>query len=239
MTQKVRIHGEPSASHTDGIPLAINSDGSLNVSGGSVSGTVKVSDGTTPTQLLAIDASGRITAVLSSQAFTNAVLTNVADTTATHWLGTKDQALAPCISGNTVAVADSSVVSAVNAIPAFNGVVTPATITATLQNAATGTGTGTAMTVTAYKMVAISVVSTVVGAITYDFEVSVDGTNYMTGINVTDAAGVDWVGSITNTGAGTWVYQFMCAGVAKIQCNITANAATGGTSVTVKAQAVA
>jgi hypothetical protein len=115
----------------------------------------------------------------------------------------------------------------------------PAVTSATLQSAQTSTGVGTAFTVTGMKMVAIQVTSTVVGTITYDFEVSVDGTNFMTGIDAVDMLGVDNIGSITQTGAGTWIYQIMCAGITKIQCNITANAATGGTSVTVTGQAVA
>jgi hypothetical protein len=118
----------------------------------------------------------------------------------------------------------------------------PSVTTATLQNAQTSTGTGTPMTVTGTKMVAFTVVSTVVGSIIYDFEVSVDGTNFTPsttgGALVTDQQGIDIIGSITQTGAGTWVYTMMCAGYAKVQCNISANAATGGTSVTVKAQAL-
>jgi len=113
----------------------------------------------------------------------------------------------------------------------------------TLQNAQTSTGTGEgAMTVTGFKMVAFTVVSTVVGTITYDFEVSVDGTNFTPattgGALVTDHQGIDYIGSISQTGAGTWVYTMMCAGYTKVQCNISANGATAGTSVTVKAQAL-
>jgi len=110
---------------------------------------------------------------------------------------------------------------------------------ATLQNAQTSTGVGTAMTVTGYKLVAFQIVSTVLGTIIYDFEVSVDGTNFATGALVTDHTGADVVGSVSHTGAGNWVDQMLCAGYAKVQCNITANAATGGTSVTVKGIAVA
>ena len=227
MTQKVRIHGEPSASHTDGVPLNIDSSGNLgvNLEAGSV----------------------------SIGAVTNAVLTAVEDQT-THYLGTKDVALNAIISNSKLAVADSGVVSAIGSIPAFNGVVTnsiltevanqrayyiataPAVASATLQSAATGTGTGTAMTVTGFKMLALSVVSTAT-SVTLDFEANVDTSNYMTGVAVTDIQGVDWVGSIT-LGAGTYIYQFMCAGLTQIQANITA-ITVGGGSVTVTAQAVA
>jgi hypothetical protein len=125
-------------------------------------------------------------------------------------------------------------------VTAIAGLATaPAVTSATLQSAQTSTGVGTAFTVTGMKMVAIQVTSTVVGTITYDFEASVDGANFMTGIDAVDMLGADNLGSITQTGAGTWIYQIMCAGITKIQCNITANAATGGTSVTVTGQAVA
>ena len=165
-----------------------------------------------------------------------------------------DTVLDNCVSNNKVAVADSSVVTAVGNIPQFNGVTTntvltavenqrtnylctaPPVVTTAMQTLSTGAGTGTAMTVTGYKMAALQVTTTAT-TVTLDFEASVDGTNFMTGIDVTDATGVDYSGSISQTGAGTWVYQFMCAGVAAIQCNITANAATGGTSVTVTARA--
>jgi hypothetical protein len=113
MTQRVTLVKAESPGSPE-IPLNVDSSGNIGVnvesggSGGSVSGTVKVSDGTTATQLLAVDASGRVTAVLSSQAFTNTVLSNVADATATHWLGTKDEALAGCISGNAVAISNTA-----------------------------------------------------------------------------------------------------------------------------------
>jgi len=121
-------------------------------------------------------------------------------------------------------------------VSASGGVVSALT---TLQNAQTSTGVGTAMTVTGYKLVAFQIVSTVLGTIIYDFEVSVDGTNFATGALVTDHTGIDITGAISHTGAGTWVDQMLCAGYAKVQCNITANAATGGTSATVKGIAVA
>jgi hypothetical protein len=154
----------------------------------------------------------------------NAVLTAVKDQTGTytHWIGVKSEVLQ--------AIEDQRVHYIATA---------PAVTSATLQSAQTSTGVGTAFTVTGMKMVAIQVTSTVVGTITYDFEVSVDGANFMTGIDAVDMLGADNLGSITQTGAGTWIYQIMCAGITKIQCNITANAATGGTSVTVTGQAVA
>ena len=154
----------------------------------------------------------------------NAVLTAVKDQTGTytHWIGVKSEVLQ--------AIEDQRVHYIATA---------PAVTSATLQSAQTSTGVGTAFTVTGMKMVAIQVTSTVVGTITYDFEASVDGANFMTGIDAVDMLGADNLGSITQTGAGTWIYQIMCAGITKIQCNITANAATGGTSVTVTGQAVA
>jgi len=211
MTQKVSLVRAESPGNPE-IPLNVDSSGNIGVnvesggSGGGSGGVVQVSDGTTKTQLLAVDANGKIgvnALPAITGATTNAVLTAVEDQT-THYLATA-----------------------------------PHVTTATLQNAATGTGVGTAFTVTGMKMVAIQVTSTVVGSITYDFEVSVDGTNFMTGIDATDMLGADNLGSITQTGAGTWIYQIMCAGITKIQCNITANAATGGTNVTVTGQAVA
>ena len=214
MTQRVTLVKAESPGSPE-IPLNVDSSGNIGVnvesggSGGGSGGVVQVSDGTTKTQYLAVDANGKIgvNALPSiTGATTNAVLTAVEDQT-THYLATKDVGKVP--------------------------------ITGTLQNAATGTGVGTPLTISGMKMVAIQVTSTVVGSITYDFEVSVDGTNFMTGIDAVDMLGVDNIGSISQTGAGTWIYQIMCAGIAKIQCNITANAATGGTSVTVTGQAVA
>ena len=214
MTQKVTLVKAESPGSPE-IPLNVDSSGNIGVnvesggSGGGSGGVVQVSDGTTKTQYLAVDANGKIgvNALPSiTGATTNAVLTAVEDQT-THYLATKDVGKVP--------------------------------ITGTLQNAATGTGVGTPLTISGMKMVAIQVTSTVVGSITYDFEVSVDGTNFMTGIDAVDMLGVDNIGSISQTGAGTWIYQIMCAGITKIQCNITANAATGGTSVTVTGQAVA
>jgi hypothetical protein len=158
---------------------------------------------------------------LNSYAFTNAVLTAVEDQI-THYLGVKDVILNAVEDQRVHYIATASAVTS-----------------ATLQSAQTSTGVGTAFTVTGQKMVAIQVTSTVVGTITYDFEVSIDGTNFQTGIDAVDMLGADNLGSITQTGAGTWIYQIMCAGITKIQCNITANAATGGTSVTVTGQAVA
>jgi hypothetical protein len=214
MTQRVTLVKAESPGSPE-IPLNVDSSGNIGVnvesggSGGGSGGVVQVSDGTTKTQYLAVDANGKIgvNALPSiTGATTNAVLTAVEDQT-THYLATKDVGKVP--------------------------------ITGTLQNAATGTGVGTPLTISGMKMVAIQVTSTVVGSITYDFEVSVDGTNFMTGIDAVDMLGVDNIGSISQTGAGTWIYQIMCAGITKIQCNITANAATGGTSVTVTGQAVA
>lgn len=203
MTQRVTLVKAESPGSPE-IPLNVDSSGNIGVnvesggSGGGSGGVVQVSDGTTKTQYLAVDANGKIgvNALPSiTGATTNAVLTAVEDQT-THYLATKDVGKVP--------------------------------ITGTLQNAATGTGVGTPLTISGMKMVAIQVTSTVVGSITYDFEVSVDGTNFMTGIDAVDMLGVDNIGSISQTGAGTWIYQIMCAGITKIQCNITANAATGG-----------
>ena len=214
MTQRVTLVKAESPGSPE-IPLNVDSSGNIGVnvesggSGGGSGGVVQVSDGTTKTQLLAVDANGKI-GVNALPAITGA-------TTNAVLTAVEDQTT------HYLATKD------VGKVP----------ITGTLQNAATGTGVGTPLTISGMKMVAIQVTSTVVGSITYDFEVSVDGTNFMTGIDAVDMLGVDNIGSITQTGAGTWIYQIMCAGIKKIQCNITANAATGGTSVTVTAQAVA
>lgn len=192
MTQRVTLVKAESPGSPE-IPLNVDSSGNIGVnvesggSGGGSGGVVQVSDGTTKTQYLAVDANGKIgvNALPSiTGATTNAVLTAVEDQT-THYLATKDVGKVP--------------------------------ITGTLQNAATGTGVGTPLTISGMKMVAIQVTSTVVGSITYDFEVSVDGTNFMTGIDAVDMLGVDNIGSISQTGAGTWIYQIMCAGITKIQ----------------------
>ena len=214
MTQRVTLVKAESPGSPE-IPLNVDSSGNIGVnvesggSGGGSGGVVQVSDGTTKTQLLAVDANGKI-GVNALPAITGA-------TTNAVLTAVEDQTT------HYLATKD------VGKVP----------ITGTLQNAATGTGVGTPLTISGMKMVAIQVTSTVVGSITYDFEVSVDGTNFMTGIDAVDMLGVDNIGSISQTGAGTWIYQIMCAGITKIQCNITANAATGGTSVTVTAQAVA
>jgi len=259
MTQKVTLVKAESPGSPE-IPLNVDSSGNIGVnvesggSGGGSGGVVQVSDGTTKTQYLAVDANGKIgvNALPSiTGATTNAVLTAVEDQT-THYLATKDLTLNTLVGvGSTVPIS-GSVTATLSSMAFTNTILTavedqrvhylataPVVTSATLQSAATGTGVGTAYTITGQKMVAIQVTSTVVGAITYDFEVSVDGTNFMTGIDAVDMLGADNLGSITQTGAGTWIYQIMCAGIAKIQCNITANGATGGTSVTVTAQAVA
>jgi hypothetical protein len=214
MTQRVSLVKAESPGSPE-IPLNVDSSGNIGVnvesggSGGGSGGVVQVSDGTTKTQLLAVDANGKIGV--------NALPSITGATTNAVLTAVEDQTT------HYLATKD------VGKVP----------ITGTLQNAATGTGVGTPLTISGMKMVAIQVTSTVVGSITYDFEVSVDGTNFMTGIDATDMLGADNLGSITQTGAGTWIYQIMCAGITKIQCNITANAATGGTSVTVTGQAVA
>jgi hypothetical protein len=214
MTQRVTLVKAESPGSPE-IPLNVDSSGNIGVnvesggSGGGSGGVVQVSDGTTKTQLLAVDANGKIGV--------NALPSITGATTNAVLTAVEDQTT------HYLATKD------VGKVP----------ITGTLQNAATGTGVGTPLTISGMKMVAIQVTSTVVGSITYDFEVSVDGTNFMTGIDAVDMLGVDNIGSISQTGAGTWIYQIMCAGITKIQCNITANAATGGTSVTVTAQAVA
>jgi hypothetical protein len=214
MTQRVTLVKAESPGSPE-IPLNVDSSGNIGVnvesggSGGGSGGVVQVSDGTTKTQLLAVDANGKIGV--------NALPSITGATTNAVLTAVEDQTT------HYLATKD------VGKVP----------ITGTLQNAATGTGVGTPLTISGMKMVAIQVTSTVVGSITYDFEVSVDGTNFMTGIDAVDMLGVDNIGSISQTGAGTWIYQIMCAGIAKIQCNITANGATGGTSVTVTAQAVA
>ena len=262
MTQRVSLVKAESPGSPE-IPLNVDSSGNIGVnvesggSGGGSGGVVQVSDGTTKTQLLAVDANGKIgvnALPAITGATTNAVLTAVEDQT-THYLATKDLTLNTLVGvGSTVPISGS--VTATLSSMAFTNTILTAVedqtthylatkdvgkvpITGTLQNAATGTGVGTPLTISGMKMVAIQVTSTVVGSITYDFEVSVDGTNFMTGIDAVDMLGVDNIGSISQTGAGTWIYQIMCAGIAKIQCNITANGATGGTSVTVTAQAVA
>jgi len=318
MTQKVTLVKAESPGSPE-IPLNVDSSGNIGVnvesggSGGGSGGVVQVSDGTTKTQLLAVDANGKIgvnalpsitgavttdvgaiisgsklpvsIASMPSTAVTNTGLSNIDTSLNTLFTSTGikiaswpasvgvtntglsniDTSLNTLFTSTGIkvatlpAISDTVLTAVEDQTTHYLGVkdvvltaiedqtthyigvkdVAHAPITGTLQNAATGTGVGTPLTITGQKMVAIQVTSTVVGSITYDFEVSVDGTNFMTGIDAVDMLGADHLGSITQTGAGTWIYQIMCAGIAKIQCNITANGATGGTSVTVTAQAVA
>ena len=268
MTQRVTLVKAESPGSPE-IPLNVDSSGNIGVnvesggSGGGSGGVVQVSDGTTKTQYLAVDANGKI-GVNALPSITGAVTTDVGaiisgsklpvsiasmpSTAVTNTgLSNIDTSLNTLFTSTGIkiaswpAISDTVLTAVEDQTTHYLGVkdVAHAPITGTLQNAATGTGVGTPLTISGMKMVAIQVTSTVVGSITYDFEVSVDGTNFMTGIDATDMLGADNLGSITQTGAGTWIYQIMCAGITKIQCNITANAATGGTSVTVTGQAVA
>ena len=300
MTQRVTLVKAESPGSPE-IPLNVDSSGNIGVnvesggSGGGSGGVVQVSDGTTKTQYLAVDANGKIgvnalpsitgavttdvgaiisgsklpvsIASMPSTAVTNTGLSNIDTSLNTLFTSTGikiaswpasvgvtntglsniDTSLNTLFTSTGIkvatlpAISDTVLTAVEDQTTHYLGVkdVAHAPITGTLQNAATGTGVGTPLTISGMKMVAIQVTSTVVGSITYDFEVSVDGTNFMTGIDATDMLGADNLGSITQTGAGTWIYQIMCAGITKIQCNITANAATGGTSVTVTGQAVA
>jgi len=115
MTQKVTLVKAESPGSPE-IPLNVDSSGNIGVnvesggSGGGSGGVVQVSDGTTKTQYLAVDANGKIgvNALPSiTGATTNAVLTAVEDQT-THYLATKDLTLNTLVGvGSTVPISGS------------------------------------------------------------------------------------------------------------------------------------
>jgi hypothetical protein len=164
--------------------------------------------------------------VATLPAISDTVLTAVEDQT-THYLGVKDVVL--------TAIEDTTT--------HYIGVkdVAHAPITGTLQNAATGTGVGTPLTITGMKVVSFQVVSAAgTTSFTIDFEASVDGTNFVPSVVVTDDTDATQanITSVSGTASYNHIFTYICAGKAKVQANI--SAITPGTgSVTVKAIAVA
>ena len=118
-------------------PLNIDSSGNLgvNLETDIAIGSVKVSDGTTPTQLLAVDANGKIgvnalpgitgtvTATLSSQAFTNTILTAVEDTIS-HTIGVQTKG----VRNTSGAAAHRSSLTAADVVGATNTAPTVPTV---------------------------------------------------------------------------------------------------------------
>jgi len=216
MTQRVSLVKAESPGSPE-IPLNVDSSGNIGVnvesggSGGGSGGVVQVSDGTTKTQLLAVDANGKIGV--------NALPSITGATTNAVLTAVEDQTT------HYLATKD------VGKVP----------ITGTLQNAATGTGVGTPLTITGMKVVSFQVVSAAgTTSFTIDFEASVDGTNFVPSVVVTDDTDATQanITSVSGTASYNHIFTYICAGKAKVQANI--SAITPGTgSVTVKAIAVA
>jgi hypothetical protein len=104
-----------------------------------------------------------------------------------------------------------------------------------------GQSYGTAMNVTGYKMLALSVVCStspaITGTATLSFEASIDGTNYVPLVDVTDITSGSDATSVTLATSLNNGYQLMCAGFKSVRINVTTGGGTG--TVTVFARAVA
>ena len=102
-----------------------------------------------------------------------------------------------------------------------------------------GQSYGTVMTVTGDKMLAIHVTSNagVTGTWTLSFSASIDGTNYIPTIMITNIAdGGDYT-SLTGAASLNAGYTLMCAGFKYVRANVSAGITAG--SVTVFGRAVA
>jgi len=182
--------------------------------------------------------------VATLPAISDTVLTAVEDQT-THYLGVKDVVLTAIEDQTThyIGVKDVVLTAVEDTTTHYIGVkdVAHAPITGTLQNAATGTGVGTPLTITGMKVVSFQVVSAAgTTSFTIDFEASVDGTNFVPSVVVTDDTDATQanITSVSGTASYNHIFTYICAGKAKVQANI--SAITPGTgSVTVKAIAVA